>query len=315
MARVLEEPQVLSDALRAVRNGTAWRTEPLARKVAHAQRLGSDVTLASDPAIVDKELEERHVGSVDLLPALWLRRAIATADAVARLDAPRGKGTGFLVSPWLLLTNHHVVESPDQAASTSVRFRYEEDRRGRISRVRNYLMDPGRFFLTSPRDLLDFTLVALRPLDDGKSPGEVFGQVPLIGMEGKILLGGAVNIIQHPGGRPREVAVRNNRLLNLEDKRRLVYETDTEPGSSGAPVLNDRWEVVALHHRAVEAVDDQGRKIDRNGDPLTDDTPEELRNWYANAGIRVSAIVADIESRQYTQEEQALVDELRAQGG
>ena len=26
------------------------------------------------------------------------------------------------------------------------------------------------------------------------------------------------------------------------------YSTDTEAGSSGSPVFNDQWEVVALHH-------------------------------------------------------------------
>ena len=315
MPRVLEDPGALRDALRAVRDGSAWRREPLDRKVLHAQRLGSAVTLASDPDIVDKELEERQIGSIDLLPGSWLRRGVKVADAVARIDAPGGRGTGFLVSPWLLLTNHHVIETAAEAANASVRFRYEEDGRGRITRVRRYGFDPQRFFVTSPRNELDFTLVALRAADDGKPPGRVFGQIPLIGTIGKILLGGAVNIIQHPGGRPREIAVRNNRLLNLEDARRLVYETDTEPGSSGAPVLNDRWEVVAIHHRAVEAVDGQGRKIDRNGDPVTDATPVELRNGYANAGIRVSAIVAEIESRHYTEAEQALVDEMLAREG
>ena len=35
----------------------------------------------------------------------------------------------------------------------------------------------------------------------------------------------------------------------------LHYETDTEPGSSGSPVFNDQWEVVALHHASVAAPD------------------------------------------------------------
>jgi V8-like Glu-specific endopeptidase len=28
------------------------------------------------------------------------------------------------------------------------------------------------------------------------------------------------------------------------------YEVDTEPGSSGSPVFNNKWELVALHSRA-----------------------------------------------------------------
>jgi endonuclease G, mitochondrial len=307
--RVLEDPAAMADALRAVRNGTAWRGESLARKVAHAQRLGLDLTLETDPREIDDALE-RHIGSVDLLNAVWLRQATAAADAVAQLEAPAGNGTGFLVSPWLLLTNHHVVPTADDAAGTEVHFRYEKNAAGRITRTRDHRMDPGRFFITSPQSALDFTLVALTATARGRPPGSDFGHIPLIGATGKILLGQPVNIIQHPDGRPREIAIRNNRLLNVEDARRIVYETDTESGASGAPVFNDRWEAVALHYTSVDATDEQGRPIDRNGDPVTRDTPEHLRNWVANAGIRVSAIVADIEGRVHDADRQTLADEL-----
>jgi endonuclease G, mitochondrial len=309
MPRILDDPAALADALRAVRAGTAWKGEPLARKVAYAQRVGLDLTLETDPREIDDALE-RHIGSVDLLDAVWLRQGTATADAVAQLEAPAGDGTGFLVSPWLLLTNHHVVPTPDDAAGTKVHFRYERNAAGRITRTRDHRMDPDRFFITSPESALDFTLVALTPTGRDQAPGSDFGHIPLIGVTGKILLGQPVNIIQHPDGRPREIAIRNNRLLNVEDARRIVYETDTESGASGAPVFNDRWEVVALHYTSVDAMDDQGRPIDRNGDPVTRDTPEHLRNWVANAGIRVSAIVADIEGRVYDANQQPLVEEL-----
>jgi endonuclease G len=301
------------DALRAVRAGTAWREEPLDRKVAHARRRGLDVTPESDPAEVDRALE-RVIRGDDLLEAVWLRKALAAAGAVAQVSAPAGDGTGFLVSSWLLLTNNHVVATPEQAAETRVRFRYETNLAGRITGTIEHRMDPGRFFVTSPKGELDYTVVALDATAQGKPPGRKFGRIPLIGATGKILLGQPVNIIQHPDGRPREIAVRNNRLLNVEDARRIVYETDTEEGASGSPVFNDRWEVVALHYTTVDATDDQGRPIDRDGNLVTPDTPERLRNWVANAGIRVSAITADIRGGTYSAEQQLLVDEL-LQGG
>ena len=38
-------------------------------------------------------------------------------------------------------------------------------------------------------------------------------------------------------------------LLDVCDYERLMhYRTPTEPGSSGSPVFNSKWEVVALHH-------------------------------------------------------------------
>jgi V8-like Glu-specific endopeptidase len=36
-------------------------------------------------------------------------------------------------------------------------------------------------------------------------------------------------------------------LLDHND-RLLHYRSPTEPGSSGSPVFNDQWELIALHH-------------------------------------------------------------------
>jgi endonuclease G len=56
-------------------------------------------------------------------------------------------------------------------------------------------------------------------------------------------------------------------------------------------VFNDEWVLVAVHHSAEQAEDSQGRPIDVNGNPVTSETPDHLRDWIANAGIRVSRIV------------------------
>ncbi len=72
-----------------------------------------------------------------------------------------------------------------------------------------------------------------------------------------------VNIIQHPGGQPKRVALRNNLVYTADDKD-VRYFTDTRGGSSGSPVFTDDWRVVALHRgtRRVEENDVifQGRK-------------------------------------------------------
>ena len=241
----------------------------------------------------------------------------ARSDTVARIEIGREHGTGFLVSPWLLLANNHVLPDEATAAGAGVTFRYVEDGRQRIPRSQVVRLDPGRCFVTSDVDLLDYTLVAVEAVG-GKPPGKRFGHVPLVGATGKALIGQPVNIVQHPDGDPRRIAVRENLLVAIPDERYLVYETDTEGGSSGAPVFNDNWELVALHKGMESARDDEGHEIDVHGRRVTARTPAVQRVWVANRGVRVSAIVGDLKagtSRRSGTAVGELVDELLRLGG
>jgi len=296
----------------------AWRSESFERKRSYVERHGGKLPIGANEVAVNAELE-RIFNKPDFLPSSWLSAGAKAADAVSRLITPGEKGTGFLVSPWLLLTNNHVLPDVERAAGTEATFRFAEDERGRVTRARKLRLDPERCFLTSPENQLDFTLVAVTPPDGGKPPGKVFGMIPMRGAVGKILSGHPVNIVQHPDGRPREIAVRNNLLVGVDDARYLTYETDSEPGSSGSPVVNDAWELVALHSRAESARNENNEPIDIDGQLVTDDTPDSRRVWVANKGIRVSAIVADITARTLSRDNgtdaDALIKELLATGG
>lgn len=48
----------------------------------------------------------------------------------------------------------------------------------------------------------------------------------------------------------------------------LHYRTDTAPGSSGAPVFNDQWQVVALHRAGVWATNDAGQILAIDGSDI-----------------------------------------------
>lgn len=78
-----------------------------------------------------------------------------------------------------------------------------------------------------------------------KAPAE--GRTPLP-LATEAAVGGAwLAIIQHPGGQTKKIALHHN-VVTFANGDVVHYLADTEGGSSGSPVFNERWQVVALHH-------------------------------------------------------------------
>lgn len=266
-------------------------------------------------SLVETIGRERVMGDRDFLGINFLEMALAVSRFVGRIrirtraGGPNaGYGTGFMVSPCLLLTNNHVLPDPTLAAASEVEFDYQYDRAGRLLPVVNYGLEPQRFFLTSVK--LDYTLVAVRERSiDNRTELRRYGWTRLIGEQGKAVIGDALNIIQHPQGEPKQLVLRSNKLIDLFEHF-AHYVTDTEPGSSGSPVYNDQWEVVALHHQGVPHIEDgQYRKKDGSVWRQGMDPEEEL-HWVANEGVRISSIVADIRSRSMPAEWSKLRSQL-----
>jgi|688.fasta_scaffold01941_8 hypothetical protein len=90
----------------------------------------------------------------------------------------------------------------------------------------------------------------------------------------------------------------------------LHYETDTDPGSSGSPVFNDQWEVVALHHSGVPKRDKVGRVLTIDGRVWQESMGEQRIAWLANEGVRVSRLVRHIRAQALPAEAEALRQEL-----
>lgn len=267
---------------------------------------------------VEDVLIERVIGATrDFLAVAFLDRAVQAARCVGRIETDLGDGrhafgTGFLVSPRLLLTNHHVLEVPSQAAASVVEFDYQLDYMDQALTIHRFGLDPDGFFLTDKE--LDFALVAVKPTSANGRPLTDYGWTPLFREEGKIRIGEAINIVQHPRGEMKQIVIRGNKLLDLlEDSPVAHYEADTEPGSSGSPVFNDRWEVVALHHSGVPRTDPNTHDLlDKDGNPWhKGDDPARL-DWVANEGIRVSRLMDFIANAAVAPKEQALRAELLA---
>lgn len=247
---------------------------------------------------------ERTIGNDDLVGVHFLYRGAQAARSVGRIElrsainAVRGYGTGFMVGPQVLMTNHHVLTQEADAAHSVIEFDYFE-----LPHAQN---PPRSTFRLLPQDLfiadeeLDFAVVAVQAVNDAGDQVVQRGRHMLRTNLGEPVVGERVNIIQHPSGRPQMVAVRDNTIVDMVDDV-YHYTSDTERGSSGAPAFSDNWDLVALHHSGVPARDEDGNYLMLNGEPWDgNDATMHLIRWVANEGIRIQSIVqylADQQSR------------------
>jgi endonuclease G len=249
---------------------------------------------ANDPEAVRAAgaVLERIINTPDFVDVRYLEAGTRASRAVGRVDvrdhAGRvvGFGTGSMVTSRLLLTNHHVLPDAETAAASEIEFNFQDGIDGQPLQPRLFSLDPTTFFLTD--EGLDFALVAVNASAQELAQ---FGFNRMIGAEGKAIAGDFVTIVQHPGGQKKQVALRDNRIVDVFDQF-LHYEADTQPGSSGSPVFNDQWELVALHHASVPA-------------------PEHPElGKFVNEGIRVSRLLAFIGAQNYTAQQHTLVASL-----
>jgi endonuclease G, mitochondrial len=241
------------------------------------------------------EFFERIIQGNDLQDVNYLARGEIAAHSIGRIairqpsGSRAGWGTGFLIAPGVLLTNHHVLPEARMAERSEVHFAHERDLYGEQVPYASFALLPQKLFHADQK--LDFAVVAVAPesINDHRQLS-LFGYLPLVGATGKVTDGEWLSIIQHPNGELKQLCVRENKLLKRDDDV-LWYSTDTVPGSSGSPVVNNDWFVVALHHSGVaDKKDGKVQTMDgRDFDPARDD--ENRIKWIANEGIRVSRIV------------------------
>ena len=246
------------------------------------------------------ELKAEIRDGSDILEKIFSNEATFTPDAIRKLlksfesigcvmnDIGARLGTGFLVpGSWfkpafgdapVFVTNAHVISDrvsgaipPDKA---SVSFELGE----RINNRRVEYAVKEVLFSSDPGDLgvrncnceaLDCTIVLLEGLPSTAPALKVTKSLPLLTPLTKAFVAG------HPRGGGLQIALHDSQLLDIDDEERLMhYRTPTEPGSSGSPVFNLEWEVMALHHADTKATP----RLRGNG------------TYEANEGIALSAI-------------------------
>jgi hypothetical protein len=270
-------------------------TEPGARLIPMLQAAlldrqgGVDIAVApAELAPATRERLDRHHGFEKVLGTerfetlRWFRTALDRCRGVARIEDPYGwpVGTGFLVDgprlhpglpPTVLVTNAHVIAQDDPEALTPERARVTFRALGD-----NQPRHITRLFWSSPPHRLDATVVELDayPMESSRIP--VARQRPRSEAESL-----QTYIIGHPSGADEVMlSVRDNKLLDA-DERCVHYRTPTEGGSSGSPVFNRDWELIALHHSG------KTRMPRLHGQPGT---------YPANEGIWLDTIIAELQS-------------------
>jgi hypothetical protein len=215
-------------------------------------------------------------------------------------------GTGFLVGPDAVLTNYHVLASVLERATSpsrvTCRFDYKvlsDGTRMRTTDVGLHASDwdldsspPSAAEKTRTPDVpppnpdeLDYALVRLEravgaepPLSQVGAGASARGWIA-IPMAAPVFLPKAPLLIaQHPDGKPLKFSVDTEAVLGVNANRtRVRYTNNTEPGSSGSPVFDLDWNLVALHHLGDPAYDhppsyNQGviidpirRRVERSG--------------------------------------------------
>lgn len=263
------------------------------RRAAEANIPGAAEAAAAPSIASAGEVLEAVIGKADFLDVRYLEAGVAAARAVGRIhihdnSGGGGFGTGSLVTPRLLLTNRHVLPDAETATTSQVEFNFQLGLDGQPLPSRIFELDPNLFFLNDAA--LDFALVAVAATPEVLAE---FGVNRFVEASGKAGVGEFATVIQHPAARRKEISLRENQIVD-ETEQMLHYASDTEPGSSGSPVFNDQWEIVALHHASTRA---PGRS--------------EL-GGLVNEGIRISRIAAFVHAQSFTPEQHALVNQLGA---
>jgi V8-like Glu-specific endopeptidase len=244
---------------------------------------------------------------------IWAARLLEVMARVCRVEVGnRAVGTGFLVGPDLMLTNHHVLSRPIEARSAGQAIRclfdYRRNANGSLSTGavacaapawEQWHVDSSGPLAVSAEadgaveptfDQLDHALVRLerRIGDEAVRPGgSARGWIPLPATPPSIRQGMPLAIIQYPGERPIQLTIDTRGVLSVNGAgTRVRYSTNTASGTSGSPCFDLHWNLVAIHHFGGAS-----------------DGPTRY-----NQGVPVSAIVHRLQTR-------GLAAVLDAQGG
>lgn len=243
--------------------------------------LGADPVLPVEPPertewkfdSLDGRMLERQIESQrSLLDVAFLKRGLELAPSVVRLLVRLSDGeyygTAFRIAEHLLLTNYHVLFDPvGQATQVEAWFGYERSFAGAVPSHQIISCEPASILGAADHDWAVVRTATQMPLT-----AEV---IPITGARVPEE-SDRVYIIQHPNGGVKKIGMAHNTIIEVTTDT-VRYLTDTEGGSSGSPVFNEQWELVALHNRwgsrqvaGRTEYFNEGRRIERVAQALRD---------------------------------------------
>ncbi|MGH1334666.1 MAG: trypsin-like peptidase domain-containing protein [Aureispira sp.] len=168
-----------------------------------------------------------------------------------------GSCTGWLLGcDGHIMTNEHCIGTANDASNTDFIFNFQHTNcAGTANATSDVVASSATFIKTNAT--LDYTLTQLIPATGRTRAGIVntYGFLSLSSVAP--VVNDRIYIVQHPGGRRKEIAVNTDQggtaggfaMINQINANGARYFADTEGGSSGSPVFNFNTNlVVAIHN-------------------------------------------------------------------
>jgi hypothetical protein len=242
------------------------------------QDFAARIGLSSAASVKTSTLEKVVSSNATFLDVAKWRAELTRAEwRVCRVDRDgQGFGTGFLVGADLVLTNHHVVDDllggSSLPSSWSCRFDHKLSETGGVISMGRVvkLASDWKVDAAPPSDVdgladpkphdpaegeLDYALLRLaepvgaEPVGKGSSAEEARGWVQVPSGPVDYPAKRVIASLQHPKTLPMKLALGMDETLEVTGGgRRLHYKVPTEPGSSGSPVFDGDFGLIALHH-------------------------------------------------------------------
>ncbi|BAZ54213.1 hypothetical protein NIES4103_68980 (plasmid) [Nostoc sp. NIES-4103] len=162
-------------------------------------------------------------------------KALAARNTVGRIESPIGNpiGTGVLIAKNLLLTCNHIF-TKSQVQKAWVRFGYKAG---------NYLSEKDvlELNMVTNHSRLDYALLQIKAQVQHKATS--INEISILDS------GQEIRIIHHPQGNPVVISDLGEIIKVGEDY--IDHNLKTDHGSSGAPIFNRQWELIAIHQGNV----------------------------------------------------------------